>query len=204
MMVSERLRTLALLTFLIIAGLVLLSFEFFARRDDLWGSPLGCGRPLRPACPRAGICEGCEHAGLGGRRSPRGCPTRLFTSRWRPRPSFKLSAICGLPLCGAGFSQALARPFRSGSTARQANQWLWQEKGHDHLAPNSPEFWPHRKRGQARRNTAPQVYGWRRACTAQVPAASTRTAQAPCNLASSSAQRAYNRSTSSCAASISR
>ena len=66
---------------------VLLSFEFFARRDDLWGSPLGCGRPLRPACPRAGICEGCEHAGLGGRRSPRGCPTRLFTSRWRPRHS---------------------------------------------------------------------------------------------------------------------
>src|SRR5947209_14347208 len=54
---------------------ILLSFEFFARRDDLWGSPLGCGRPLRPACPRAGICEGCEHAGLGGRRSPRGCPT---------------------------------------------------------------------------------------------------------------------------------
>ena len=111
-----------------------------SRQLDAWGSPLGCGRPLRPACPRAGICEGCEHAGLGGRRSPRGYPTRLFTSRWRPRPSFKLSAICGLPLCGAGFSQALARPFRSGSTARQANQWLWQEKGYDHLAPNSPEF----------------------------------------------------------------
>src|SRR5439155_25326538 len=54
---------------------VLLSFEFFARRDDLWGSRLGGGPPLRPACPRAGICEGCEHAGLGGRRSPRGCPT---------------------------------------------------------------------------------------------------------------------------------
>ena len=36
---------------------------------------MGCGRPLRPACPCAGICEGCEPAGLGGRRSPRGCPT---------------------------------------------------------------------------------------------------------------------------------
>ena len=90
---------------------VLLSFEFFARRDDLWGSPLGCGRPLRPACPRAGICEGCEHAGLGGRRSPRGCPTRLFMSRWRPLPSSSslLFAACryaGQALAGSGLQPA--------------------------------------------------------------------------------------------------
>src|SRR2546428_10647104 len=95
--------------------LVLLCFEFFARRDDLWGSPLGCGRPLRPACPRAGICEGCEHAGLGGRRSPGGCPTRLFMSRWRPRPSSSSPPFAACPTSSAEFLDLVEKLVKQGA-----------------------------------------------------------------------------------------
>ena len=50
-----------------------------------WGSPVGCGRPLRPACPRAEICEGRAECRPREGFDPRNCALPVCTKRLSPR-----------------------------------------------------------------------------------------------------------------------
>src|SRR5207247_6664272 len=93
---------------------VLLSFEFFARRDDLWGRPLGCGRPLRRPVRAPGFAKVASMPAWEA-GAAQGAAPQIVAARWRPRPSssspsLRLAAMRGRLQPAEACGGRLARP----------------------------------------------------------------------------------------------